>query len=378
MPLQFLILVTLAVAATIFSVLTSIVVVIKKTVDRNRASVTEKLYRIYASKCSELLLGDLPPIPPKSRPSQASSAYESLIEPIKRSHDGMSRTRRESHRRVLRQVLVDVSQDITGESSERLVYFFYSFGFVEEEIRLIRSRRWWIRAQAARSMGLLGARRAITPLTAALEDPHPYVRNQAMQSLVKIIGADALRTILRLSTRLSRWTTIELSVIVTRFKKSAVPHLIEALEYSDQSVVLFATEMLGEIGFVEAVPPLMQLISTTKDTAIQASALKALGRLGDERPRKLIMDMLKSETRIVRLSAIEAVGRIAGRQATDKLEPFLRGGRRDEKLAAARALATTGKKGLSMLKGMTSGEDSVTVAIAWQVLEEFGIRSAEA
>jgi HEAT repeat protein len=333
---------------------------------------------MYAAKSSELLLSDLPRRPRKSKPSQVFNDYETLIDPIKRAHSQMSNGKREAHRRALRQVLIDVAKDITGESSERLVYFFYSFGFVEEEIRLIQSRRWWIRAQAARSMGLLGARKAIAALTAALEDSHPDVRNQAMQALVRLVGPDALRTILRLSTRLSRWTAIELSVIVTRLKESAVPYLIEALAYSDQSVVLFATEMLGEIGFVQAVPPLMRLSSSTKDTAIQASALKALSRLGDERPRHLIMELLESQTRAVRLSAIEALGRIAGKNAAERLQPFLKRGRKDEKLAAARALATIGKTGISVLRSVTSEEDGSAAAIAWQVLEEFGIKSAEA
>ena len=378
MPLQFLILVTFAVAATIFSVLTSIAVIVRKTIDRSRARTREKLYRDYARMCSELLLRDLPPRPPKSKPSQVFDDYESLIEPIKQSLDQLSGTKREARRRVLRQVLIDMAQDIVGESSERLIYFFYSFGFVEDEIRLIRSRRWWIRAQAARSMGLLGARKAITSLTAALEDPHPDVRNQAMQSLVKLVGPDALRTILRLSKNLSRWTAIELSVIVTRFKKTAVPHLIEALSYSDQSVVLFAAEMLGDIGFVEAVPALTDLVKSTKDTAIQAGAIKALGRLGDERPRHVVAELLGSNSRAVRLNAIEALGRIAGKHSAEKLAPFLTVGRRDEKLIAARALATTGKGGVSVLRDAAMNEDEHTAAIARQVLEEFGVEIADA
>lgn len=378
MHLQFLILIALAVAAAIFSVLTAIVVVIRKTIDRNRAKTQVRLYQIYAARCSELLLTDLPLLPADSKPSSLFLQYESLIEPIKRSLVGMVATRRRAHREALRQVLVDCAQDISGDSSRRLVYFFYSFGFVDEELRLIKSRRWWIRANAARTLGLLGAKKAIAALTALLEDPHPDVRHQAMQSLVKLVGPDALRTILRISRNLSRWTAIELSVVVSSFKGTAIPYLIEALKSRDQSVVLFAAEMLAEIGFVTAVEPLMHLIRTTIDTTIQAQSLKTLGRLGDERPRDLVVELLKSKVQLVRLSAMEALGRISGREAIEMLKPWLASRLHAEKLVAARALATTGADGIAILRAVGTDNDELTVAIANQVLEEFGVETEEA
>jgi len=377
-PLQFLILIVLAVAAAIFSALTAVVVVIRKTIDKSRARTQVRLYQIYAARCSGLLLTDLPPLPAGSKPSSLFLQFESLIEPTKRSLAGMVATRRRVHRKALQQVLIDFAQDISGDSSRRLVYFFYTLGFVDEELHLIRSRRWWIRAHAARTLGLLGAKKAIAALTALLEDSHPDVRHQAMQSLVKLVGPDALRTILRISRNLSRWTTIELSVVVSSFKGTAVPYLIEALRSRDQSVVLFATEMLAEIGLVTAVEPIMHLIRTTIDTTIQAQALKTLGRLGDERARNLVVELLKSKVQPVRLSAIEALGKISGSEAVEMLKPWLVSRLKEEKLVAARALATTGVEGIAVLRASGAEIDEATAAIANQVLEEFGMESEEA
>ena len=372
MPLQFLILVVLAVAATTLSVITSIAVVVRKTVDRRRARTQERLYKIYSGKCSELLLGDLPPLPSQGKPSQRFQQFESLIQPIKSSHAQLLRSARRVHRAVLRHVLIDFAQDIEGESSDRLVYFFYSFGFVEEEIELVRSRHWWVRAQAAHTLGLLGARKAIAALTGALEDSHPDVRNQATQSLIKLVGPEALKTIFRISRNLSRWTAIELSVIVARLKEAAVPHLIEALDSRDQSVVLFAVEMLGEIGFVSAVPPLMNLTRTSNNTVIQGRAVQTLGRLGDERARVLVTELVASRGQFVRLSAIEALGRIGGEDAIGILKPCLSAKTHEERVIASRALAATGVRGIELLRVMKSSPDKLTAAIAGQVIEEIG------
>jgi HEAT repeat protein len=353
-------------------VITSIAVVVRKTVDRRRARTQERLYKIYSGKCSELLLGDLPPLPSQGKPSQRFQQFESLIQPIKSSHAQLLRSARRVHRAVLRHVLIDFAQDIEGESSDRLVYFFYSFGFVEEEIELVRSRHWWVRAQAAHTLGLLGARKAIAALTGALEDSHPDVRNQATQSLIKLVGPEALKTIFRISRNLSRWTAIELSVIVARLKEAAVPHLIEALDSRDQSVVLFAVEMLGEIGFVSAVPPLMNLTRTSNNTVIQGRAVQTLGRLGDERARVLVTELVASRGQFVRLSAIEALGRIGGEDAIGILKPCLSAKTHEERVIASRALAATGVRGIELLRVMKSSPDKLTAAIAGQVIEEIG------
>ena len=124
MHLQFLFLIVLAVAAAVFSVLTAIVVVIRKTIDRNRAKTQARLYQIYAARWSELPVTDLPPLPADSKPSSLFQQYESLIEPTKRSLGSMVATRRRAHREALQQVLVDFAQDISDDSSRRLVYLF--------------------------------------------------------------------------------------------------------------------------------------------------------------------------------------------------------------------------------------------------------------
>jgi HEAT repeat protein len=369
-PLQFFVLLVLAAAATVFSVLTSIIVVIRKVLDGSRARARERLYRIYSAKCSELLLYELPPLPAGSKQSHLFNQYETLTQPIKRSLQRLTRRRQEVHRNALRLVLTDMAKDLTGESSSRLTYAFDSFGFVEVEMGMLRSRHWWRRAEAARLLGVFGARKSINFLQAALRDIHPVVRHQVMQSLAKLVGPPSLGTIFKLSSRMPRWTAIELSVIVAEFKESAAPYLIEALKSTDQSVVLFAEEMLGTIGFIDAVPPLLDLARSSRDTAIVAGAVKALGRIGDERALPLAMDMMRSMAPHVRLSAFEAVGRIAGGDALEKLEPNLMHNRTEEKLAAGRAMAAIGGEGIAKLKKIAEEVEGMTGAIAAQVLEE--------
>jgi HEAT repeat protein len=371
--LQFLILVVLAVTATIFSIVTSIAMVVRKALELGRSRSHARLYEVYSGKFAELLLIELPSLESQSRASDAFRQYETLLAPVKQRLERMSPSRRRFQRSVLRAVLIDMTQDLTGESAGRLVYFFYSLGFVEEEIQLLLSSKWWIRAQAARNAGLMRARKSITALTAALEDPHPDVRHQAMQALIILVGVGAISTILRLSKNISHWTAIELSVIVAGFKEEAVPHLIGALESRDQSVVLFAVEMLAEVGFVTAVDPLMNLIRTSGDVRIQADAAGALGRLGDVRAKILLTELLAHRWAPVRLKALEALGKTGGPDIVKLLAPYLESETWEEKLTAARALATSGVQGLKVLQDFEKKHEDETSDLIRQVLEEFGM-----
>ncbi|HCA79555.1 MAG TPA: hypothetical protein DEP53_07455 [Bacteroidetes bacterium] len=376
MQLQFLILIVLAVTATIFSIVASVAMIVRKALELGRSRAYERLYRIYSARVAEFLLIELAPNTDDPRPSTVFRQYEELIAPTKKHLEEMNRSRRRFHRDVLRAVLIDMTQDISGDSAERLVYFFYSLEFVEEELRMLQSGKWWVRAQAARNAGLMRARKSITALTAALEDDHPDVRHQAMQALIKLVGVDALGTILRLSRNISRWTAIELSVIVAGFKEEAVPHLTGALESRDQSVVLFSIEMLAEIGFVRAVDPLMNLIRTTGDFKIRAQATKALGRLGDSRAMKLLTELLSHRSPEIRLSALEALGKTGGPDIVDLLEPYLASDDWEERLTAARALAATGLKGIKILQDSEKQEKGEARDLAAQVLEEYGLEPA--
>lgn len=372
MKVEFLIEIFLAAAATFFVVVTSIGLVIHKATNIQKLRRRQRLHTEYSELLANALLRSLPSLPHGPRMSTISEQYESLIEPIKHKLENLSPRRKKIHREALRLSLIDFARDLSGETSDRLVYFFSSFGFVDDEINLLKSKHWWVRAQAAHDIGLLHAKRGIAALTEALEDSHPDVRNQAIESLAVLVGVNALGTILRLSKNISSWVASELSVIVMRFKETAVPFLIKALDSSDKSVVIFSIEMLAEIGFVSAVEPLMEIALNHPNTIARTKAVEALGRLGDERAESILCKLAQHPlSHLLRIRAIEALGRIGSPSAIPLLLRRIRAGTLEEKIATARAVATAGPDGLGVLRSLKSDSESLVRDIVLQVLEEF-------
>ncbi|MBM4161965.1 MAG: HEAT repeat domain-containing protein [Ignavibacteria bacterium] len=373
MRLEFFILFTLALAALFFFVVASIALVVRKAIGVQRQRGAKRLYGLYSAQLAELLLTDLPvPLQSVKSPS-VHQQYEALLTPTKRKLSQLTLGRKALHREALRSVLIDLAGDVVGEAAERLAYFFSSLGFVQDELILLRSKKWWIRAQAARHLGSLRARRAIPLLTVALEDKDPGVRYEAIQALVRVQGVESLSAILRVTRRLSRWRAIELSTIIMQFGSAAAPYLIKALKSPDQSIVLFSIEMLAAIGFVSAVEPLRALLQGYPSSVVQAKAAEALGRLGDERAEEGLLKLVGSPHPHLRLKAVEALGRIGSPAAIHVLLDHFARGHLGERIATARAIAALGPAGAETICSLAADEDELTRAVALQVAEEHSL-----
>jgi HEAT repeat protein len=93
-----------------------------------------------------------------------------------------------------------------------------------------------------------------------------------------------------------------------RIGRPSVEILLEYLEDDDWLVREAATDLLGKIGDVRAVIPLMKRLEQDKDTGVKELAIKALGLIGDSRPTQLYLDAIP--IRPLRVYAIEALAKI--------------------------------------------------------------------
>lgn len=184
---------------------------------------------------------------------------------------------------------------------------------------------------------------AIGPLSAMLRDPDEEARVMAAQILDHLLdprSADALvdamgdRTIQSIVTQ----TLKKLSAIRHRIDeimdelrnveeselregarqeavlklhpigRPSVEVLIEYLEDDDWVVREAAADVLGKIGDVRAVEPLIRRLRVDKDTGVKELATKSLGLIGDSRPVDLFIEMIPIKP--LRILAVEALEKI--------------------------------------------------------------------
>ena len=90
--------------------------------------------------------------------------------------------------------------------------------------------------------------------------------------------------------------------------RPSVEILIEYLEDEDWLVREAAADLLGKIGDLRAVEPLMERLRKDKDTGVKELALKSLGLIGDARPVQLFIDAIP--IRPLRTLAMEALAKV--------------------------------------------------------------------
>ncbi len=87
--------------------------------------------------------------------------------------------------------------------------------------------------------------------------------------------------------------------------RPSVEILIEYLEDDDWVVREAAADVLGKIGDVRAVDPLIDRLKGDNDTGVKELATKSLGLIGDSRPVELLIDLIPIKP--LRILAVEAL-----------------------------------------------------------------------
>ncbi len=90
--------------------------------------------------------------------------------------------------------------------------------------------------------------------------------------------------------------------------RPSVEILIEYLQDDDWVVREAAADLLGKIGDVRAVDPLMERLRVDPDTGVKEYALKSLGLIGDPRPAELYVESIP--IRPLRVFAMEALAKV--------------------------------------------------------------------
>lgn len=163
--------------------------------------------------------------------------------------------------------------------------------------------------------------RSADALVDAMTDP--ALQTIAVRTLKKLSAIrerieqafDALRNVEESSEREdARMSTI---IDLLGIGRPSVEILIGYLNDEDWVVREAAVDLLGKIGDVRAVEPLMERLRVDKDTGVKELALKALGLIGDARPVDLYVELIP--IRPLRVFAVEALAKV---KDAERLRPY--------------------------------------------------------
>ena len=256
----------------------------------------------------------------------------------------------------------------TGEIVLRLRDAAAALGLLEQWTASLRDRRWWIRAEAVRALGLVREASCVDRLFGALDDAHEEVRAAAVDALGRIGDPRCGPALLARLGDQSRHQRARVVEAIRALGPSTTPVL---LGHAREHPVDLATtaDILGIVGATSAIESLLEW-STHDDVAVRAAALRAIGNIGvDDRSYFYALRGLDDLDPDVRGMAARALGR-SGRQAA---VPYLSAHLEDEWLVAAhcatglRRIGGAGATALEARAGTTGRGADLARQMLWEL-----------
>ncbi|MDR7418548.1 MAG: HEAT repeat domain-containing protein [Armatimonadota bacterium] len=205
-------------------------------------------------------------------------------------------------------------------------------------LRQLESNDVTVRSDAAHALGKLGDEAAVAALARALQDADEYVRKSAVAALRRISGpsaAEALRA--ALADRSEQVVLQAVNGLRDMRDRGAVDSLIRLLGRRERSLQLAATEALVRIG-PDAVGPLM---ATFEDKVLRrkigTQVMKILVEVG-ARAIDALLEALGQDSQVIQATALSVLGRVGdGRIVKPLIDLFLRDPRLQEAVVATLA-----------------------------------------
>lgn len=209
---------------------------------------------------------------------------------------------------------------------------------LQRYLRQLESNDVTVRSDAAHALGKLGDEAAVAALARALQDADEYVRKSAVMALRRISGtaaAEALRA--ALADRSEQVVLQAVNGLRDMRDRGAVEPLIRVLTRRERSLQLAATEALVRIG-PDAVGPLM---ATFEDKLLRRKiGTQVMKILVDVGPRAIdaLLEALAQESQAIQVTAMSVLGRVGDPRIVRPLvDLFLRDPRMQEAVVATLA-----------------------------------------
>ena len=271
-------------------------------------------------------------------------------------------------------LVVELSRSVRGETRAALGRVAVELGVVERARQALRSRRWWRRLHAARTLQTLEAPR--TPVLRLLRDPHPAVCAQAAEWAGEHPDPEMARALLEVLGGSDPFSRFAVQDSLLRHGAAAVTPLAEFLARRDGPELIPALEVAAALAQPPFAAPAVRLCRSARPE-VRALAAELLGAVGGREGTTALIALLEDPEAPVRAAAARALGRTGHWPAAVALSRLLRDPGWAVRQSAGLALRSLGSPGELLLRRCRDDDDRFAADMARRVLDlPAGVESA--
>lgn len=218
--------------------------------------------------------------------------------------------------------IVDSLDGYPPEKQQIIKNFVINEGIFQRYQTGLSDMDYKVRAINAERLGRVGGSGTAELLFKAMSDKNDEVRMSAATALKAMADPSIVTFLVNALKNPYKWLPARVAEVLVAIGPAGLPVLHRALENGDPALKGYIIEILGEIGEVESVLHLNQILRDS-NTNTKLQAARALGKIGHISSVKPLAGLLEDPEVKVKVQAIRSLGLIGDPGAVQYLAPCL-------------------------------------------------------
>jgi hypothetical protein len=258
-------------------------------------------------------------------------------------------------RQVLIDQMIDVSINLKGEESQKLISLYKHLGLDRDSLARARDYRWHKKIKGFRELAFMNIKGANASIFKALNSSNEILRMEAQLALVRLSDDNHFEFLSHLNRPFSLWEQISLHDIIIQHD-IPVPQFKKWLTSANDSVVIFALRMIREFKQTDAEEDIIKSLSHQSQD-VRLLTVQVAGDLAVKSALDPLKKMYKTQDYRTCLEIVKAMGRMPDTSMLGFLKLVL--DKEDDvqlQIEATKAIEKMGEEGVKALVKIMKSE----------------------
>ncbi|MCC9167524.1 HEAT repeat domain-containing protein [Pontibacter harenae] len=255
------------------------------------------------------------------------------------------------NRQVFLESLISLSQNLIGESAERLSVLYEELGLHQHSKYKLYSNSWDVIAKGICELAEMGMQQDLDLIRSFINHSHPILRSEAQVALIRLEKDAPFAFLNQLSEPLLGWQQMQLARAAHKAHLENLPAFEQWLSNEEETIVVFCLRMIVQYAQHNAVPKLLELLDHPS-AELRREVLVAIRQLEAFEATEKLLEIYSHETPENKMEILKTLPAITLEDNFAFYERVLLESDRNLQLAAARAMIKSGGKGKAILSGI--------------------------
>jgi len=214
------------------------------------------------------------------------------------------------NRQILINHLMHYRKSVGGINGEMLKEIYLELGLDKDSMQKLRSPRWNAKVLGLQEMTTMELNIPDVNILPLTNHKNRNLRSAARSAYLKLSKNEAFKFFDLVTEPMLKWDQIELFRIITSLEGLTIPNFANWIAYStNKTMVDFCIKLAVHYNQVNAGDAIIELLDS-KDHALRASAINAIGKLRLEEAEDKMIRIYNSQPVSCQTEILKAIGRI--------------------------------------------------------------------